>query len=158
MVSIQDQFTAVLNAPIPFGLALIAFWFAIWRAMVWRYGGIIDLWKTMHQLATTEAVAAKAKQIELEATVKSLTADASKLQKEAEGNAKLKPLILDLSTSASTASAQLAELRTANNAVSAALSRAPTGIFRFGGEQVGPVFVPEDHKPKNKENQKFELK
>jgi hypothetical protein len=141
--SVTDQFFAVLNTPIPFFLAVMAIAWGIWRAMEWRYQGIIDLTKTMHQLAQTEAQTGKAKQVELEATVKSLKEELTNFAERNKGDQALQPAIQDLSRLTLTAQSQLEQLGQANNAVSNALTRVPIEI-RGRTYMVEPVYVPED--------------
>ena len=96
--------------------------------MEWRYQGIIDLTKTMHQLAQTEAQTGKAKQVELEATVKSLKEELTSFAERNKGDQALQPAIQDLSRLTLTAQSQLEQLGQANNAVSSALTRVPIEI------------------------------
>ena len=42
MDDIETQFDAVRRAPIPFVVALLAVGAALWGALEWRYGGVID--------------------------------------------------------------------------------------------------------------------
>ena len=63
------------NAPIPFGLAVVAAVLvttvAIWRAMVWRYSGIIEMTRERVEWVA-DVAASKRKEDELTATVKKL--------------------------------------------------------------------------------------
>jgi hypothetical protein len=71
--SIADQFAAVLNAPLPFLLALGIGAVAVWRAFEWRYGGVIEKTKSLWELAEHDAAGAKKREDELKKTVQKLT-------------------------------------------------------------------------------------
>jgi len=128
-VSVTDRIAAVFSAPIPFFPALfsvlaVALVF-IWRAMEWRYGGVIALTRTMLQLAEREAQSAKQKESELSDTIKKLISEIDDLKKAPVGS-DLQPRITNLANTTTTANSQLVELRKTNSAVSDFLRRGAT--------------------------------
>jgi septal ring factor EnvC (AmiA/AmiB activator) len=136
--SASDQFTAVLNAPLPFFLALFAvvaaLAVAIWRAFEWRYGGIIEMTRTMVEAAKTDAASSKTRESELKETVKSLESEIEALTHKmatttgADGAKEDRAKVEKILKLAHTASDQLSVLSTANSAVSDSLYRIPTII------------------------------
>ena len=150
--SAADQFSAALNAPIPFFIAMVvvavALASAIWKAFSWRYDGIIEMTQERVVLAQAEAKSAKEKQTELEKTVKSLkdgianlvprgsigmnfgTTDSPEVKKTKE---ELSKKIEELSRIADTADSQLLRLGSSNSAVTDLLSHIPTGGYRVTG-------------------------
>src|SRR5579863_5878382 len=76
-ISTSDQFVAVLNAPLPFFLALLAvsviLWGVIRWAYQWRYDGTIEMLNAMLRLAAEENRIAKDRQAASSDTVKKLT-------------------------------------------------------------------------------------
>jgi hypothetical protein len=124
MVTVTDQFAAVLAAPVPFALALLVFWFAIWKMMEWRYGAVIEKTSAMMRLAELEATAAIKKRDELDQAMKKMRDELEVLKKQAESKSPLTfDLLVPLSTSSINASNLLTELGRANTAVSDALNR-----------------------------------
>jgi hypothetical protein len=123
MVTVIDQFAAVLAAPIPFALAFVAFGIVVWRMMEWRYGGVIEKTSAMMKLAEFEAKVATQKRDELAETVNKISNEMEALkEKDTLTPAQLQPL----SASTAIAVTQLSELGRANSAVSQALSRGIT--------------------------------
>jgi Tfp pilus assembly protein PilO len=124
-----DQLSAALSAPIPFffavGAVAVVIAGAVWKAFDGRYGGIIELTRTMLELARTEAQSAKAKESDLKQTVESLKRQLEKLADKSKNDRELQPLVQDLTIATTTASAQLSQLGQANTAVSESLSRIP---------------------------------
>jgi hypothetical protein len=51
---VADQFSAVLNALVPFLVALFFISWAAWRVCEWRYRAVIDKMKEMATLSRTE--------------------------------------------------------------------------------------------------------
>lgn len=126
-ISAADQFAAVLSAPLPFALAVVAVAVLIWKAIQWayqwRYDGVIEQLNAMLRLAAEENRKEKDKQNELAATVKKLESQ------EAKKGADQSPVFKDLSK-------QLIELSRANTAVDDALRRGfsvtPAGALYSG--------------------------
>jgi hypothetical protein len=54
MPSLADQISAVLSAPIPFLITLIAFGIVVWRVFEWRYRAVIGKMKELSELSRTE--------------------------------------------------------------------------------------------------------
>jgi hypothetical protein len=59
MPSVGDQFALLFAAPIPFFLTVggicVVLAGIIWKAMEWRYQGVIDRLRVMHEQAAAEA-------------------------------------------------------------------------------------------------------
>src|SRR5215207_6550914 len=134
MSSAADQFNAVAAAPVPFAFAVIAAGVAIWAVTRWAYRVVIDKKK-----ATLEAVQAeaKAKEAKLELTIQSLRNEVAKLAEKANRDATLQPEVAGLVKLTEKAITEARELRTANNAVSQAIS----GRWHpaYGAHVTGPV-------------------
>jgi len=137
-----DQFWAVLNAPIPFALALVVVGAAIWKAMEWRYGGIIEMTRERVELAKADAAASKSRESELTTTVETLESkieglsQSVALDKEKLANEQ-KTELEEIRKLAELLSAQLASVSAANNAVSDSLSRIPTRVVSGVGTASG---------------------
>jgi len=54
MPPLADQISAVLSAPIPFLITLVAFGIVVWRVFEWRYRAVIEKMKEMSELSRTE--------------------------------------------------------------------------------------------------------
>jgi F0F1-type ATP synthase membrane subunit b/b' len=135
----SDQWSAVFNAPIPFSLAVAAVMVvlttAIWKAFKWRYDGVIekkqatiDQTQSLVELAKADAGGSKEKVTELTATIKKLESKIETLTKEAKEaamGAKPSPTLAEVGRLVATATAQVTDVSTANNAVSQSLSRIP---------------------------------
>jgi hypothetical protein len=125
--SITEQIGAVLSAPIPFFLALFGVLvpsiYGIWSAFDWRYGGVIERYKTVLELVAKEAEVAKQKQEELQEAMRSLKGDVEKVRagKRDESEKDLAKILESLSK----VEIQTRELGEANAAVSHTISDAP---------------------------------
>jgi ribonuclease HI len=133
--AVEQQFAAVLGAPLPFFLALFAVLVPvcifIWRAMEWRYRGIIDATQTMHELARKQHQVATDNEVRLQATLADWKATIEELKTvnktDPQNSERVNRLIMNVSEAANIASKQLDNLSTANNAVSDALFVRPIG-------------------------------
>lgn len=143
--SVSDQFAAVLSAPLPFFLALAAVLIPtilfIWRAMEWRYGGIIEIWQTRHTQAVGDFEIARRREGELEKTVNELKTEVATLREEAKDIAKLQPSIDKVAASADVAGRQLTRLGEANTALAEVLGNVPIkGIKLLGRGSSATVY------------------
>jgi hypothetical protein len=123
-VSVSDQFAAVLSAPLPFGLALLAVSVAMWGglkwAFHWRYDGVIEQLNATLRLIGEENRIAKETEAKLTAKVKELETGDFKDRKD---------VIQDLSR-------LTAQLGQANTAVDDAVRRGAT--LTIGGSPMFP--------------------
>lgn len=123
MLPVNDQWTAVFAAPLPFFLALVAVAAAIWGAMLWRYKGVYEkqteLYDLLNKKAELQAHFAAEAQNELKKTVASRSEQIEDLQKP---GVDFPAAFARLEQTSSTATEQLQTAATANNAVSATLS------------------------------------
>jgi hypothetical protein len=97
----------------------------IWRAMEWRYHGVIDLWKTMHTQAAAENEIVGSRLAETKRALEELQASEKKLTELAAQNPPIKEAVLELSQATATAGNNLVAASTANDALTDALTRAP---------------------------------
>ena len=103
MPTASDQFLAVLNAPLPFALALLAVAVVIWGGLrflyQWRYDGVIEKLNAMLRLAAEENRIQKDRQADTEADLTEVEKKLDELVKAkgAEGGAELQSLKEDLS-------------------------------------------------------------
>jgi len=126
-LNILDQFAAVLSAPLPFLLALLAVSIAIlgvlrW-AFHWRYDGVIEQLNATLRLIAEENRIVKERRADLAATVKELNDKIAGFKDRKD----VQPLIQDLSKLTLAADSQLAQLGRANTAVDDALRRGADG-------------------------------
>jgi hypothetical protein len=119
--SVGDQFAAVLNAPLPFLLALAAVAFVVWRAFEWRYAGVTEKTKSLWELAEHDAKAAKEREAELKETVQKLTEELSDIRNKKD--AELADKLVKIEKVAAEVATQVKELEKANNAVSETVRR-----------------------------------
>ena len=54
MTPLQDQLNAILTAPIPFIVVLVAATAVAWRALDWLYKSVIEKTKTLFELSRSE--------------------------------------------------------------------------------------------------------
>ncbi len=118
MPTVEQQISAVLGAAVPFFVALFAILAPlcvfIWRAMEWRYKGIIDIKQAMLDQAAHQHQIA----VENESALRATLADQKKDIEEARKKDPANTLILHVSEAADTAKIQLDNISTANSAVS----------------------------------------
>jgi hypothetical protein len=134
----SDQLTAVFSAPIPFFLTVFVVCAVMlgffWRAMEWRYRGIIDLWKTMHTQAAVENQIIGSRLADTKASLEAVEASEKKLAALAQQSPPVvKALgppfveaLAEISQATATAGNQVVLASTANEALTDALRRAPT--------------------------------
>jgi hypothetical protein len=138
MVPLAEQITAVTNAWLPFLFAVGAVAIVIWRAMEWRYTGIIEITKAMHQSAARAEQRAEQKAAALEVTLNKL---ADKVPRKANDSTPSLTFsgadMQDLSDLVSTATAQVGEVRSATDDIADALSQTPSVIRAGKGVAVG---------------------
>jgi hypothetical protein len=135
--SVADQFAAVLNAPLPFLLALAAVAYFVWRAFEWRYAGVIEKTRSLWELAEHDAAGAKKRETDLKETVQELTDELSNIREDAEPVDK-RAFVAALEKAKKAAAelgAQMQELEQANNAVSDTVRR---GAVSAGVVSRGP--------------------
>jgi hypothetical protein len=131
MPSVSDQFLSVFVAPLPFVLAMAAIAVAIWKAMEWRYRGIIELWQTMHTQVANEADIAKARSAELNDKVATLEKDVGALREKARSISALKAPLSRLQQTTEDAKMLSARSTDAAATLSTMLSNPPN--YLYGG-------------------------
>jgi hypothetical protein len=110
MPSPADQLSAVLNAPIPFLIALVFLAWGMWRTFEWRYRAVIDKMKEMAVLSRAEVDHWK----DALARSTSQTREQVEVLQKKKLPAELKPVVNQLSQSVSRSTVELVELGKAN--------------------------------------------
>ena len=120
MISLRDQITAILNAPIPFMVVCVAAVAVAWGMMQWLYKARIEKTKHLFDLSRSEIEIKTEIAARIEEELKS---DVESLKKELDESKVRSPEILSLTEKVSSLQAKMGELVQANNAVSNAVSR-----------------------------------
>ena len=139
VISLKDQITAILNAPIPFIVVCVAALASAWGMMQWLYKERMEKTKHLFDLSTKEIEI----KTEIAARIQDeLKKDVESLKKGLDESKSHSPEILALTKEVSSLQLKVGELAQANTAVSNAVGRGlgmvpPRHSSRLEGARTG---------------------